>query len=89
MIDEEKFGFNVRTYEVIANIDVFGFPVVGIIGAKRFGPVVISADDEGRWTRKLELREGLSKPNSFLNCSGKCNVLGFSGGQGNAILLLG
>jgi hypothetical protein len=47
VIYNKKFGFNVRTNEVITNIYVFGFSVIGIIGGERFGAIIIGADDEG------------------------------------------
>ena len=46
MNDYEKFGFNVGTYEMVANVDMFGLPVIGVIGGKGLGTIIISADDE-------------------------------------------
>ena len=37
MNDYEKFGFNVVTYEMVANVDMFGLPVIGVIGGKGLG----------------------------------------------------
>jgi hypothetical protein len=31
VIDKEEFGFNMRTNEMIANVDVFGLAVIGIV----------------------------------------------------------
>jgi hypothetical protein len=78
VIYKKKLGFNMRTNKMITDVYVLGFPVIGVVGGEGLGTIIVSPDDEGRWTRKLELRERLSKPYSFLNRSCERNVLGFS-----------
>jgi hypothetical protein len=88
VIYKKKLGFNMRTNKMITDVYVLGFPVIGVVGGEGLGTIIVSPDDEGRWTRKLELRERLSKPYSFLNRSCERNVLGFSGRESNAVLFL-
>ena len=86
VIDDEEFRFNVGANEMITNVDVFGLAMVGIIDRERFCTIVVGTDSEGCGTGDLKLLNRLTKPDSFLNCTCKSDVFGFSGRESNAVL---
>jgi hypothetical protein len=88
VINKEKFGVDVRADEVIANVNVLGLAVIGVVNWERLRAVVVSADDERWWTRELKLSKRLSKPDSLLDCSREGDVLSFSSGESNTVLFL-
>ena len=89
VLNDERIGFNVRVNEVIANIDMFGLSVVGVIDGEGLGTIVVSGENERQQATNLELSKGLSKPYSFLNSPSECNIFGLGGRESNAVLLLG
>src|ERR1700678_3771810 len=86
--DEKGFGFNVGTDEVIVYVNMLRLSMVGIIHGKGFGTIVVCRNDEGRWTRYLELLQRLTQPDALLNSASERNILSLSGGECYAVLLL-
>ena len=71
---------------MIADVDVFGLPMVQVIDQERLRTIVVGGYDERQWAVNLELLKRLMEPDPFLNGTCEGDVLGLSGG--NAILLL-
>ena len=46
VIYNEKLGFDMRMDEMITNVYVFSFAMIGVVDRERLGTIVISADDE-------------------------------------------
>ena len=79
VFNNERIRRDVRTDEVVANINVFGLSMIGVVDRERPGTIVVGREDERRWATNLELSKGLTKPDTFLNSTRESNVLGFSG----------
>jgi len=85
VFDNERPGFNMRANEVIADVDVLCFAVVGVIDQERLCAVVVSRENERARTVDAELVERLTEPNAFLNSTCEGNV---SCGESDIVLLL-
>src|SRR6266571_8802949 len=79
MLDDKRVGLNVGTYEMIADIDMFGLAVIRVIDREGPGTIVVSGENKRRWAANLELSEGLAKPNAFLNSTCESNIFSLSG----------
>jgi hypothetical protein len=53
--DEKRLCFDMGADEVIADVDVFGLAVIGVIDREGFSPIVICRDDKQQWAGKLKL----------------------------------
>jgi len=67
MLDHKRPGFDVRANEVIANVDVFGFAMIGIINQERLSTIVVGGKNKRARAVNLKLSNGLTEPDSFLN----------------------
>ena len=61
MLDDERVGLNVGTYEMIADIDMFGLAVIRVVDREGPGTIVVSGENKRRQAANLELSEGLTK----------------------------
>jgi len=77
-----------RANEVIADVNVLCFAVVGVIDRERLRAVVVGREDERARTVDAELVERLTEPNAFLNSTREGNVLSLSCGESDTVLLL-
>ena len=67
VFDNERPRFNVRANEVVTNVDVFGFAMIGVVDRERFGTIIVGGKDKRARTIDSELIERLLEPYSFLN----------------------
>jgi len=79
MLDDERVGLNVGTYEMIADIDMFGLAVIRVVDREGPGTIVVSGENKRRRAANLELSEGLTKPNAFLNSTCESDVFSLGG----------
>ena len=79
MLDDERVGLNVGTYEMIADIDMFGLAVIRVVDREGPGTIVVSGENKRRRAANLELSKGLTKPNAFLNSTCESDVFSLGG----------